>query len=455
MTDQNSMFELRIATLFESYADSAPIGVDARGLARTIAAQQRQVIVVLGRTFIRPRWLTPLVLMALLLAALAAAAFVGAQLLRQEPDGILQLPPPRAYVGVLRAIAPGKLEPTGALGLRDGRVFAQSNPSGGRSLYEVLDPDSGVVRDLGDANAERWGAAMVELQDGRVLVVGSDYGPIDGGTAPTVPTTAEIVDPDTGLTTLAGPMIEARFLPIAVALRDGRVLVAGGLVPPRDDVDVALSSAEIYDPATNAFTAIAPMSVARVRPVVLPLADGRIYLVNDTWWSAVPNLGGDIFDPQTDSFTRTSGAGDVLFPNGTALADGRAMLVTGHCDEVHVMEPDGTSDTAKPVSVVIFDPRGGQTTDAPEIPHCIANLVALSDGRAFVSGFYYTAGDALTTWSGLYDPEEGVVQLTQGPRGYRPFATALSDGRVFVWPGGIGWGDELGDFNPAWADIFE
>jgi hypothetical protein len=93
-------------------------------------------------------------------------------------------------------------------------------------------------------------------------------------------------------------------------------------------------------------------------------------------------------------------------------------------------------------------------------------VVGLPDGRAFVSGYYYTGApnaggnngsNRLVTWSGIYDLTEGVVQLTQGPRGYLPQATSLSDGRVFLWGGGIGWTDDDrgSEMDPAWGDILE
>ena len=259
--------------------------------------------------------------------------------------------------------------------------------------------------------------------------------------------------------TAAGPMTDARFIPIAVALEEGRVLVAGGLVPSNGNEDVALASAEVYDPSTNTFTAVDSMATGRAWPIVLPLPDGRIALIGDAFWTSDQGWGGEIFDPASNTFTATDGPGATDFRHGTALADGRALMVGGHCDEIHQMEGDGTSDTAKPVGVAVFDPARQTTSEAPAMPHCISNLVGLPDGRAFVSGFYYTRvlganSDSLVTWSAIYDPTDGVVQLSQGPRGYLPSAIALADGRVLVWPGGYGWGD-AGGMAPAWGDILE
>jgi hypothetical protein len=72
-------------------------------------------------------------------------------------------------------------------------------------------------------------------------------------------------------------------LAIAAVLADGRVLVAGGrhLAPP--DNLVALDTAELYDPATNLWTALPPMPLPRAGGAAVSLADGSILLVGGTY----------------------------------------------------------------------------------------------------------------------------------------------------------------------------
>ncbi|MDE3134061.1 MAG: hypothetical protein KGL15_08350 [Acidobacteriota bacterium] len=66
---------------------------------------------------------------------------------------------------------------------------------------------------------------------------------------------AELFDPATGaFTALPAPMTAARFGAVAAPLPDGNVLIAGG-----DDGRNVLSSAEVFDPA----------------PVYSPLCPGR------------------------------------------------------------------------------------------------------------------------------------------------------------------------------------
>src|SRR5690242_10025431 len=59
--------------------------------------------------------------------------------------------------------------------------------------------------------------------------------------------------------TNASPMLTPRVLHTATLLPNGKVLVAGGLITNRPAMHT--SSAEVYDPASGAWTVTAPMSV--------------------------------------------------------------------------------------------------------------------------------------------------------------------------------------------------
>ena len=76
---------------------------------------------------------------------------------------------------------------------------------------------------------------------------------------------AEIFNPATNSFNSAGigAMSVARHGAVAAPLPDGRVLVAGG--DYNDGTDHSLASAEVFNPATNAFTPVGDMGVARVR----------------------------------------------------------------------------------------------------------------------------------------------------------------------------------------------
>src|SRR4029077_5233514 len=82
----------------------------------------------------------------------------------------------------------------------------------------------------------RGNHASVVLRDGRVLLIG-------GISNVAFLSSAELYDPKTGTFTATGGMAHPRGTPEAMLLADGRVLVTGG----RSDNNTALSTAEIYD----------------------------------------------------------------------------------------------------------------------------------------------------------------------------------------------------------------
>ncbi|MBQ5528764.1 MAG: Ig-like domain-containing protein [Bacteroidales bacterium] len=83
-----------------------------------------------------------------------------------------------------------------------------------------------------------------------------------------------------------------------VTLKDGRTLVAGGM---RSGGGIGqIRSAAIYDPATNTFSSVSDMNVARGMERGALLKDGKV-LIAGNWY----NDGGqiEIFDPETSVFT--------------------------------------------------------------------------------------------------------------------------------------------------------
>ena len=94
----------------------------------------------------------------------------------------------------------------------------------------------------------------VAVLDGKLYAVGGqdDYN---------VLSSVERYDPVTNAWEVVAPMAEARYKH-AVAALDGKLYAVGGSDDDEDD-DGALSSVERYDPASNAWEAVAPMATAR------------------------------------------------------------------------------------------------------------------------------------------------------------------------------------------------
>ena len=118
-------------------------------------------------------------------------------------------------------------------------------------------------------SAPRYFHTATRLPSGKVLITG---GTSDGRSALS---SAEVYDPATGLFTLTSPMTTARWMHTATLLNDGTVLIEGGA----DVSGNTLASAEIYNPANNQFTAVPnQMLVGRKLATATLLGDGTVLI---------------------------------------------------------------------------------------------------------------------------------------------------------------------------------
>src|SRR4029077_4696845 len=116
------------------------------------------------------------------------------------------------------------------------------------------------------------------LSDGRLLVAGGFFSDADGHAALAG---AEIYDPLSSSWASPPPLGVARHYHTAALLPDGRLLVAGGYTIDNNNINVdgtTLASAEIYDPLTNGWAIVPPMSAARHLHTANLLPDGRVLI---------------------------------------------------------------------------------------------------------------------------------------------------------------------------------
>ncbi len=185
-------------------------------------------------------------------------------------------------------------------------VVGGENSTGLLSSIEVLDPGALAWRAGAAMPASVAGAAAVTLRDGRVLVVGGRI-PDLVATDRRSTTLARLYDPGANTWAVAAAMSASRHQHTATLLGDGRVLVTGGVsrvrVGAAPPADTPLRSAEIYDPTTNAWTAVPDLSTARYEHTATRLADGRVLVVGGLSASSSPARGAEIFDPATRTWS--------------------------------------------------------------------------------------------------------------------------------------------------------
>jgi Kelch motif/Galactose oxidase, central domain len=226
---------------------------------------------------------------------------------------------------------------------------------------------------IGAMGTARRGAVAARLPDGRVLVAGGSY---DDGTEHYL-ASAEVFNPATGAFTAVGDMNVARVRAAAAPLPDGRVLVAGG-----NNGSTRLSSAEVFNPATGAFTTVNDMDGDRARAAAAPLPDGRVLIAGGT--QAAPVASAEVFNPATNTFS-SAGIGAMgtarRAPAAAPLPDGRVLVAGGSNDDggEHYLASAEVFNAATNT----FSSAGIGTMSTARTG---AAAAALPDGRVLVAG---------------------------------------------------------------------
>src|SRR5690349_6723749 len=135
-----------------------------------------------------------------------------------------------------------------------------------------------VFSQTGDLNDGRYEQTATLLPSGKVLVAGglrhipSPYGGfyinVSWGSA-------ELYDPAAGLWSSCGSLVTSRVDHTATLLPNGKVLVAGGYFDD-GEINGRLASAELYDPATGAWSSTGSLSAPRRGATATLLPNGKV-----------------------------------------------------------------------------------------------------------------------------------------------------------------------------------
>lgn len=281
---------------------------------------------------------------------------------------------------------------------------------------EAYNPATGTWQTLVTEAYSTFNQSVDQLANGKVLIAGGRFDQSHGTSR------AQLLNVTTGALVDTGFLNVLRYNHASLRLADGRVFVVGGEGDTRGLGFGSGSTAEIYEPATAAWTKVAAMNTDRVRPTAAKLPDGRVLVVGG------PSSGyfgsAEVYDPATSSWAPTG-----AIPNNTGgvnhamtvLADGRVLSV------------GGSNGTAGFADTAIYNPSTNQWQAAAPMIHGrsfhTANL--LKDGRVLVTGG--TQVDVNWT-SEIYDPatDTWAAGPTLNRRRDVHTAVTMADGRVLV-----------------------
>ncbi|RLB65615.1 MAG: hypothetical protein DRI90_01520 [Deltaproteobacteria bacterium] len=322
----------------------------------------------------------------------------------------------------------------------DGSQITLSLPEGIEGPV-LIDPE---WQETGRPSVVRSGVASALLPDGAVLIVGGST-----NFASRTPTElAERFDPTTGVFQPAGSMTSKRLSPTATMLRNGQLLISGGVATagPNNELAPATATAELYDPVTGTFTATDSMTEGRTLHSATRLQDGTVLIAGGTtgasgYFDDLPvTATAELYDPQSGTFALVGELAEARGWHGAVLLPNGQVLIVGGIGEPAPMQfPFGA-----PTEAELYDPATEQFSPAGSMlvgrlnPLAVLlpeqGAVLIATGLTAAGGFpsYVSASELYDLGTGTFSPTGEVLK----PR-YGSAVSLLPEGSVLV-AGGMG-----------------
>jgi len=314
------------------------------------------------------------------------------------------------------------------------RVAFQDTASNTGLLYSA---EKNQFTGVSQLHQPRTDHTATPLDDGSILIAGGLETSNDYASAIAA---AEIYDPSTGnfspLATACpgakGCMVTPASLSVATKLANGKVLITGGYVSGQG----CSSAAEIYDPATQIFTAVQNMLSPRYYHTATLLPNGEVLIMGGLSNLApnIPATTAELFDPGTNSFRLANNPAYPMYA-GTGTQSNGGVLFTGGATNT-----EGALASAQLYSVAsgMFQAIAGMNQ-----ARAFHTATPLPDGKVLIAGGRDNSLSNVDT-AEIFDPGSQTFTLVSGsgscpgaagcmltPRSYHQ-ATALPDGRVFL-----------------------
>lgn len=288
--------------------------------------------------------------------------------------------------------------------LPNGKVLAMGGFGGGGggdylATAELYDPVTGKWALTGPAHVPRAYHTAILLANGSVLVAGGLT------TSSGYPVSTELYNPATGKWTLTGSMHAGRDNPTVTLLSNGKVLVAGGSGADFNSV----ASAELYDPGAGKWLLASNLNFARCSATATLLPNGKVLVAGGG--RRAFGLGGalssaELYDPTTGAWTLAGPLpGPRNFHTAALLPNGKVLVAGGY---------DGTNGANVLSSALLYDPPSGAwaATASLSVARNLALMTLLPNGKALVTGGQGNNYSCLAS-AELYDPGLGFNALWQ------------------------------------------
>ena len=304
-------------------------------------------------------------------------------------------------------------------------VLPQVSSTASLSLAtNTSDSDLSCLSPILRMNTERAAHSATLLPDGNVLIAG---GFREEGTSEIAIASAELFDPATNTFTPTSDMNEPRDGHTATLLPNGKVLLAGGW-----NQHGRTATVELYDPQTGTFEYTGSLMAPRQGLTASLLNNGQVLIAGGDSARNIPQLIAELYDPATETFTPAGSLNTGRFGHtATLLTDGKVLLVGGTSGNDNIL-----------ASAEIYDPETGHFSPISDatIVRYKHSAVLLQDGNVLIMG-----GTDRRDWNGKYDSAEiynvkagtfmKISSLNQARFKLAEAAVRLANGNVLIGGG--------------------
>ena len=179
----------------------------------------------------------------------------------------------------------------------------------------------------GRLRSPRFGHSAIKMEDGKVLIAGGfRLGFLAIEERQDCTPVSEIFDPETQISVAGFPMKQPRGYHAATLLKDGRVMLSGGLAGRN-----SLSGIEFYDPKLGRFEKVRNlrMNEGRFFHTMTLLSDGRVLITGGFDQSFQALASAEIFDPESSTVALLPNLNEARGAHSAVLFNQRWVLLAG------------------------------------------------------------------------------------------------------------------------------
>jgi WD40 repeat protein len=285
-----------------------------------------------------------------------------------------------------------------------------------KAKHASVNTSVGTVKATSSMSVARACHSATLLRNGKVLIAA---GMLSEGH---YERSSELFDPATNAFSPTGSMAVGRACHIATLLPNGKVLVAGG-------ANGSDASAELYDPASGTFARTGDMNAVRDGATATLLKSGKVLVTGGFDFSRrVGQASAELYDSASGKFTLTGSMRAARSAHtATLLPDGKVLVVGGGIGRNVLSDAE------------VYDPITGRFSPAGTmpLPRHKHTATLLAGGRVLITG-----GADNRDWNGryvtslLYDPTSGTFTPSSAMSAarfkMRDASATLPDGNVLV-----------------------